>query len=130
MEKTITKYVLQRADGQFYYKKNSTSSSWGFTDDFGKVYLFDTEKGAKLRQSLPAAGEGAIVRPVTINLPEIVNIPSVWFEEDIKKSPSKVSAASIDTKTGEYSSYTKYYDGDGNEISEKEYEALIRQPQD
>ena len=131
MEKTTTKYVLQRADGQFYYKRN-TSSSWGFTDDFTKAHLFDTEKGARSRQSLPAAGEGAKVRPVIIALmsDEPVYIPSVWVEEDIKKFPSKMSAASFDTETGEYSSCTKYYDGDGNEISEEEYIALVRQPQD
>jgi hypothetical protein len=129
MEKTTTKYVLQRADGQFYYK-GRVSSSWGFTEDFNKAYLFDTEKGAKLRQSLPAAGKDAVIRPVIIGLPRTINIPTVWLEEDIKKSPSEMSAASYDIETGEFSSYTKYYDGDGNEITEEEYRALVRQSQD
>ena len=126
MEKTATKYVLQNSDGEFYWKDKSVSSRYGFTEDFSKAYIFDSEKGAKTRLYL--AGENGVIRPVIIGLPSPINIPTVWLEEDIKKSPSKVSAASYDTETGEYSSYTKYYDGDGNEISEEEYEALVRQP--
>jgi hypothetical protein len=130
MEKITTKYVLQNADGQFYWKDKSVSSLYGFTDDFGKAYIFDSEKGAKTRLYL--AGDGGVIRPVVVGLlsQEPVYIPSVWIEGDIKNPPSKMSAASYNTETGEYSSYTKYYDSDGNEISEKEYEALIRQPQD
>ena len=134
MEKTTTKYVLQNSDGEFYWKDKSVSSRYGFTEDFGKAYLFDSEKGAKTRLYL--AGENGVIRPVIIGLPKINEplkrfyIPSVWIKEDIKKLPSKMSAASFDTETGEYSSCTKYYDGDGNEISEEEYIALIRQLQD
>jgi len=128
MEKTTTKYVLQNSDGEFYWKDKSVSSRYGFTEDFGKAYIFDSEKGAKTRLYL--AGENGVIRPVIIGLPSAINIPTVWLEEDIKKSPSKVSAASYDTETGAYSAYTKYYDGDGNEITEEEYRALVRQSQD
>ena len=109
MEKTATKYVLQNSDGEFYWKDKSVSSRYGFTEDFSKAYIFDSEKGAKTRLYL--AGENGVIRPVIIGLPSTVYIPSVWVEGDIKKSPSKMSAASFDTETGEYSSYTKYYDG-------------------
>ena len=122
MEKTTTKYVLQNSDGQFYWKDKSVSSRYGFTEDFSKAYIFDSEKGAKTRLYL--AGENGVIRPVIIGLPRTINIPTVWLEEDIKKSPSKMSAASYDTETGAYSTHTKYYDGDGNEISEEEYRTL------
>lgn len=128
MEKTTTKYVLQNSDGEFYWKDKSVSSRYGFTEDFSKAYIFDSEKGAKTRLYL--AGENGVIRPVIIGLPKTIYIPSVWLEEDIKKSPSKMSAASYDTETGAFSSYTKYYDGDGNEISEEEYKALVGQPKD
>lgn len=65
----MTKYVLQNANGQFYWKSKSTSSSWGFTKDFNKAYIFDSEKGAKSR--LDIAGEGAVILKVTITLEEI-----------------------------------------------------------
>ena len=55
-------------------------------------------------------------------------IPSVWREEDIKKSPSMYSWASIDD--GKYEHGEKYYDADGNEITKEEYEALVRRPTD
>ena len=130
MEQITTKYVIQRADGQFYYRKN-VSSAWGFTEDFNKASLFESEKGAKSR--LDIAGEGARIRRVVVSLlPEpddIIYIPSCWRAEDIKKSPSKYSWASIDDDGG-YSSGTKYYDADMNEITEEEYRALLRQPQD
>ena len=128
MENVTTKYVIQRADGQFYYRKN-VSSAWGFTEDFGKASLFESEKGAKSR--LDIAGEGARIRKVAVGLlsDDVVYIPSVWTEEAIKKSPSKYSWASIDDDGG-YSSGTKYYDADMNEITEEEYRALLRQPQD
>lgn len=127
MEKIARKYVIQRADGQFYYRK-SVSSAWGFTDDFNKASLFESERGAKSR--LDIAGEGARIRDVVVGLvsDEPVHIPSVWIEEDIKKSPSKCSWASIDDD-GNYSSGSKCYDADGNEITEEEYQALLRQPQ-
>ena len=131
MEKTTTKYVLQNADGEFYWKDKSVSSRYGFTEDFDKAYLFDSEKGAKSRLSI--AKEGARIRPVIVGLPEeldTVYIPSVWSGEGIKKSPSECSYASFDSETGEFSSGTTYYDADGKEITEEEYRALVRQPQD
>lgn len=57
-----------------------------------------------------------------------IYIPSVWREEDIKKSPSMYSWASIDD--GKYEHGEKYYDADGNEITKEEYEALVRRPTD
>lgn len=57
-----------------------------------------------------------------------VHIPSVWREEDIKKSPSMCSWASIDD--GKYEHGEKYYDADGNEITKEEYEALVGRPTD
>ena len=61
-------------------------------------------------------------------------IPSAWREEDIKKSPSMLSWASIDDD-GKYEHGEKYYDADGNEITKEEYEdllrrALVRRPTD
>lgn len=56
-------------------------------------------------------------------------IPSVWREEDIKKSPSMYSWASIDDD-GKYEHGEKYYDADGNKITKEEYEALVRRPTD
>lgn len=126
----MTKYVLVNADGQFYWKDKSVSSRWGFTEDFEKAYLFDSEKGAKSRLSI--AKEGATVRPVFIGLPEendVVYIPSVWIEDEIKKSPSQCSYASFDSETGEFSSGTTYCDADGKEITEEEYRALVRRSQ-
>lgn len=131
MEKITTKYVLQNSDGQFYWKDKSVSSRYGFTDDFGKAYIFDSEKGAKTRLYL--AGKEGKIRPVIVGLQEELSpvfIPSVWVESNTKNFPSKFSAASYDNETGEYSSYTKYYDGDGNEITEEEYKALVEQSQD
>ena len=127
----IKKYVIQRADGQFYYRKN-VSSAWGFTEDFGKASLFESEKGAKSR--LDIAGEGAKIRTVTVWLdPEmdddVIYIPSCWREEDIKKTPSMCSWASIGDD-GEYRHGEKYYDADMNEITKEEYEALVRRPTD
>jgi len=59
---------------------------------------------------------------------DTVLIPSVWVEENIKKSPSMYSWASIDD--GKYEHGEKYYDADGNEITKEEYEALVRRPTD
>ena len=130
MEKTATKYVLQNSDGEFYWKDKSVSSRYGFTEDFSKAYIFDSEKGAKTRLYL--AGENGVIRPVIIGLPkelgEPVFIPSVWIDEKIKKSPSICTFTSFDSETGECCSGVKYYDADMNEITEEEYVAL-RQPQ-
>ena len=59
---------------------------------------------------------------------DTVHIPSCWREEDIKKSPSMYSWASIDD--GKYEHGEKYYDADGHEITKEEYEALVRRPTD
>ncbi len=65
---------------------------------------------------------------------DTIHIPSCWIEEDIKKAPSECTytSGSFDEETGEfnYSSCTKYYDENGNEITEEQYRALVRQPQD
>ena len=50
-------------------------------------------------------------------------IPSVWREENIKKSPSECRWATIDDD-GNLSSGVNYYDADGREISKEEYERL------
>ena len=42
-------YVLQRADGKFYWKNQNTSSSHGWEEGFENAFLFATEKGAKSR---------------------------------------------------------------------------------
>ena len=129
MGQITTKYVIQRADGQFYYRKG-VSSAWGFTEDFAKASLFESEKGAKGR--LDIAGEGARIRRVAVSLlPEpddIIYIPSCWRAEDIKKTPSMIKWASIDD--GEFRHGENYYDADGNEITKEEYEALVGPTQD
>ena len=60
---------------------------------------------------------------------DTVHIPSCWFEEDIKKSPSMFSWASIDDD-GQLESGVTYYDADGHEITQEEYEALLGQTPD
>ena len=60
---------------------------------------------------------------------DVVKVPSCWFEEDIKKSPSMISWASIDDD-GQLESGVTYYDGDGHEITQEEYEALLGQTPD
>ena len=58
-----------------------------------------------------------------------IYVPSVWTEEGMKKSPSKISWASIgDDKRVE--SGVTYYDADGHEITQEEYEALLGQTPD
>ena len=47
MEERIM-YVIQRADGKFYWKHQSISSYYGF-DSFDKAHLFVTEKDAQSR---------------------------------------------------------------------------------
>jgi hypothetical protein len=60
---------------------------------------------------------------------DTVLIPSCWFEEDIKKSPSKISWASLGDD-GQLESGITYYDADGHEITKEEYEALLGQTPD
>ena len=130
-EEDIKKYVLQRADGRFWTKKKHPTKSY-FEKDFSNAYLFSTEKSAKEHLSRPEMSEMAVkIRPVMATLlanDDPICIPSVWREEDIKKSPSMYSWASIDG--GKYEHGEKYYDADGNEITKEEYEALVRRPTD
>ena len=129
---TVKKYVLQRADGRFWVKKKHPTKGY-FEKDLSKAYLFSTEKSAKEHLSRPEMnGMPVKIRPVMATLlanDEPIRIPSVWREEDIKKSPSKCSFASIGDD-GKYEHGEKYYDADGNEITKEEYEALVRRPTD
>ena len=60
---------------------------------------------------------------------DAVHVPSVWREEDIKKSPSMCSWASLGDD-GKLEHGENYYDADGNEITKEEYEALVKRPTD
>lgn len=64
-EKTM--YVIQRADGQFYWKHQSISSCYGY-DSFDKAYLFSTEKGAKSRIGYGNEGQEYKVKQVKVIL--------------------------------------------------------------
>jgi len=66
MEERIM-YVIQRADGKFYWKHQSISSCYGY-DSFGKAHLFTTEKGAKLRINHGNDGQECKVKQVKIVL--------------------------------------------------------------
>ena len=67
MKTSCIKYIIQREDGQFYYKNASISSLYGYTENFGKAHLFETEKGAEKRL-YTANPMKARIRPVTITL--------------------------------------------------------------
>ena len=60
---------------------------------------------------------------------DTVYIPSCWFEKGMKKSPSKYSWASLGDD-GQLESGVTYYDADGHEITQEEYEALLGQTPD
>lgn len=61
-------YVIQRADGKFYWKDQSISSYYGY-DSFDKAHLFATEKGAKTRIStLGCNGQECKVKRVKVTL--------------------------------------------------------------
>lgn len=62
-------YVIQRADGKFYWKHRSISSCYGY-DSFDKANFFYTEKGAKSRISQIVDGQECKVRQVKIVLVE------------------------------------------------------------
>ena len=66
MEERIM-YVIQRADGQFYWKHQSISSYYGY-DSFDKAHLFSTEKGAKSRASHFNDGQEYTVKQVKVTL--------------------------------------------------------------
>lgn len=65
--KERTMYVIQRADGKFYWKHQSISSCYGY-DSFDKAHLFSTEKGAKSRIGYGSDGQDCKVKQVKIVL--------------------------------------------------------------
>ena len=66
MEERIM-YVIQRADGKFYWKHPSISSCYGY-DSFDKAHLFSTEKRAKSRIGYDSAGQECEVKQVKVTL--------------------------------------------------------------
>ena len=66
MEERIM-YVIQRADGKFYWKHQSISSYYGY-DSFDKAHLFLSEKGAKSRIGYGSEGQDCIVKRVKVAL--------------------------------------------------------------
>lgn len=65
MEERIM-YVIQRADGKFYWKHQSISSLYGY-DSFDKAHLFATEKGAKTRiRTLGHSGQDCTAKQVKV----------------------------------------------------------------
>lgn len=65
--KTIM-YVLQDEGGRFFWKKKTTSTFEGFSDDFADAYLFKTEKGAKQSMNRDPNYSNCIIRKVEIRL--------------------------------------------------------------
>lgn len=61
-------YVLQRADGKFYWKNQNTSSSYGYKDGFDKAFLFSSEKGAKSRMGYDCEGQECKIKQVKVTL--------------------------------------------------------------
>lgn len=67
MEERIM-YVIQRADGKFYWKHSKIGSYYGY-ESFDKAYLFLSEKGAKSRIStLGCNGQECKVKHVKVTL--------------------------------------------------------------
>lgn len=62
----IYRYVIQKDNGQFYWKGN-VSSLWGLTDYFDDAYIFKTESSAKQRIKT-ANLQNCTVRKVKIEL--------------------------------------------------------------
>lgn len=62
-------YVIQRADGKFYWKHPNIGHYYGY-DSFGKAHLFATQKGAKLRLGYGSDGQECKVKQVMITLNE------------------------------------------------------------
>ena len=62
-----TLYVIQRVDGQFYWKHQSISSCYGY-GSFDKAHLFTTEKGAKSRLGHGNDGQECKVKRVKVTL--------------------------------------------------------------
>lgn len=65
MEERIM-YVIQRADGKFYWK-NPKIGSYGY-DSFDKAHLFLSEKGAKSRIGYGNYGQECTVKRVKVAL--------------------------------------------------------------
>ncbi len=61
-------YVLQRADGKFYWKNTNTSSSNGYEDGFDKAFLFATERGARSRMGYGCNGQECKIKKVKVTL--------------------------------------------------------------
>ena len=62
-------YVLQREDGKFYWKNQSTSSSHGWEDGFDKAFLFSSRRGAESRMFV-SHDMKCEVKEVTVTLEE------------------------------------------------------------
>jgi hypothetical protein len=61
-------YVLQRADGKFYWKSQNTSSFYDYREGFDNAFLFLTEKGAKSRMGYGCEGQKCKIRKVKVTL--------------------------------------------------------------
>jgi len=61
-------YVLQRADGKFYWKNQNTSSSYGYEDGFENAFLFSSLRGAKSRMGYGCEGQECQVKEVKVTL--------------------------------------------------------------
>ena len=66
MEERIM-YVIQRADGKFYWKHPKIGSYYGY-DSFDKAHLFLSEKGAKSRIGYGSEGQECKVKRVKVTL--------------------------------------------------------------
>ena len=60
------RYVIQNANGQFYWKGN-VSSMWGLRDNLEDAYLFKTESSARTRIKT-ANMQNCTVRKIKIEL--------------------------------------------------------------
>ena len=69
MEERIM-YVIQRADGKFYWEHQSSLECCGCCGygSFDKAHLFSTEKGAKSRIGYGSDGHGCEVKRVKVVL--------------------------------------------------------------
>lgn len=65
--KTRKMYILQRSDGKFYWKGN-TSSMWGYKENFEDAFLFKTKSGALSRSKLGLNGYTVDIKEVNITL--------------------------------------------------------------
>ena len=84
MAQESIRFVIRRSDGQFYYKGH-VSSMYGFTEDFNKAFLFESERGAKSR--LYTAGEGftAEIVPVIVAIKPRIVEKFGWKDASVEK---------------------------------------------